>query len=69
MRNISGKCSLMDSLGGHTTNALPKILLRSLIDSVNIYEESVGETPNLSAKSSINNSSLKRINVSKDSPC
>ena len=59
----------MDSLGGHTTNALPKILFRSLIDIVNIYEESVGETPNLSAKSSINNSSLKRINVSKDSPC
>ena len=48
----------MDSLGGHTTNALPKILLRSLIDIVNIYEESVGETPKLSAKSSINNSSL-----------
>ena len=59
----------MDSLGGHTINALPKILFRSLIDIVNIYEESVGETPNLSAKSSINNSSLKRINVSKNSSC
>ena len=55
LKNISCKYSLMDSFGGHTTNA------------VNIYEQSVGETPNLSAKSSFNNLSLNRTNVSKNS--
>ena len=54
----------MDSLGGHTINALPKTLLKSLIHVVNIYEQSVGETPNLSAKSSFNNPSHERINMS-----
>ena len=65
--NISGKFSLMDSLRGHTTNALPKMLLKSLMHIVNIYEQSVGETPNLFAESSFSNPSLKRINVRKNS--
>ena len=56
----------MDSLGGHTTNALPKTLIKSLIHVVNIYEQNVGETPNFSAKSSFNNPTLERINVSKN---
>ena len=54
----------MDTFGGHTTNALPKTSLEILIHVVNMIEQSVGETPNFSAKSSFNNSSLKRINVS-----
>ena len=59
----------MDIFEGHTTKVFPKTLLKSLIHVVNIYLQSVGETPNLSAKSSFNNPSLKRINVSKNSPC
>ena len=69
MRNILGKWSLMDSLGGHTTNALPKILLKCMSHVVDIYEQSAGETLNLSAKSPFNNPSLKSINVSKNSSC
>ena len=46
------KNSLADFFGGHTSNA------------VNIYEQSVGGTPNRSAKSSFNNLSYNRINVS-----
>ena len=42
LRNISGKYSLMDASGVHTTNA------------VNIYDQSVGETPSFSAKSTFN---------------
>ena len=56
----------MDSFGGHATNALHKTLLKSLIDVVNIFEQSVGETLNLSGRSSFNNPSYKRI-VSKNS--
>ena len=55
----------MYSFGGHTSNSLPKTLLKSLIHVLDIYEQSIGETPGLSAKSSFNNPSLKRINVSK----
>ena len=54
----------MDSLGDHRSNALPKTLLKSLIHVVNLYDQSVGETPNPFAKASFNNPSLKRINVS-----
>ena len=39
-----------------------KTLLKSLIYVVNIYDQSVGETPNLSAKPSFNNPRPKRIN-------
>ena len=56
----------MDTFGGRTTNAFPKTLLKSLIHFVNMYEQSVGETPNLSDKSSFYNPNLKRINVSKN---
>ena len=51
----------------HTANSLSKNLIKSLIHVVNIYEQSVGETPNLSAKSSFNNPSLKHNNVNKSS--
>ena len=53
----------MDSIGGHTTNAL----LKSLIHVVNTYEHCVGKTPNLFAKPSFDNPSIKRINVRKHS--
>ena len=56
----------MDSFGGHIANTLPKTLLNSVIHVVNIYEQSVGEIPDLSFKSSFNNPSPKRINVSKN---
>ena len=49
LRNISGKFSLMDSSEGHKTNVLRKTWIISLTDVVNIYEQSVDETPNLSA--------------------
>ena len=54
----------MESFGGHSTKALPKTLLKSLISVVNIYEQSAGETSDLSAKSSFSNPSFKGINVS-----
>ena len=57
----------MDPFGGHTITQLPNTLLENLIYVVNIYEQSADKTPNLSAKSSINNPSLKRINVSQNS--
>ena len=57
----------MDSFGDHRSNALPKTLPKSLIHVVNLYDQSVGETPNPFAKASFNNPSLKRINVSKNS--
>ena len=44
LKDISGKFSLMDSFGDHTTNTLPKILLKSLTHVVNEYEQSGGET-------------------------
>ena len=50
----------MNFFGGCTINALLKALLKSLIHVINIYEASIDETPNLSAKSSFNNPSLKR---------
>ena len=51
----------MDSFAGHTTKSLSKTLLKNLIHVVNIYEQSVDETPNLSAKFSFNNPNLDGI--------
>ena len=57
-----------NSVFGHFSrnDVFPKTLLKRLIHVVYLYEQSVGET-HLSAKSSFNNPSLKRINVGKNS--
>ena len=56
----------MDSFGVHLTNALAKTWFKSLIKVANTYEQGVGETTNL-ARSLFYNSSLKHINMIKNS--
>ena len=61
---MSGKLSLMDSLGNHTTSASPRTLLVSLIQVVKVFEHIVGDIPNRSARSSFNTAKRNLIRVS-----
>ena len=61
--NISGRLSLLDSLGSHATSESPRILLISLIHVVKVFEQIVGEIPKRSARSSFNKASRNLIRV------
>ena len=63
---IFGIVSITNSFGNQATN-FPTVLLRSIIDVLNMFEQWVGEMQNLSARSSSKSPRRSLINTSKNS--